>query len=83
MVQRKAEIPIERIDRASGAFLDARGNRYFEISNATFVAEGAVEEGTIAFHGSGSHGGHIVLKPMYVRQGERWVNILTGFACAI
>ena len=83
MVTQRSEIPIERIDRAAGIFFDAQGNRYFEISNAVFAAEGTIGEGTIAFHGTGSHGGHIVLKPLYVRQGERWVNMLTGSACLL
>lgn len=83
MADRGPEIPIEHIDRATGAFLDAQGNGYFEISNDLFVAEGAIGEGTIAFHGSGSHGGHIVLKPLYVRRRKRWVNMLTGRACPL
>lgn len=83
MARRGSEIPIERIDKTTGAFLDARGNGYFEISNDVFVAEGAIGEGTIAFHGSGSHGGHIVLKPLYVRKDKRWVNMLTGSTCLL
>ncbi|PWL77433.1 MAG: hypothetical protein DBY20_00700 [Coriobacteriia bacterium] len=66
------EIPIVGIDKAARAFIDAHENRYFEVSNDLFVMEGPVEEGTIAYHGSGSHGGHIVLKPFYKRKNGRW-----------
>ena len=66
------EIPIVGIDRTMRAFVDAEDNRYYEISNDLFVMEGLVREGTIAFHGSGSHGGHIVLKPFYVQRDGAW-----------
>lgn len=69
------EIPIVGIDKVTRAFIDAYENRYFEISNDLFVREGPVEEGAIAFHGSGSHGGHIVLKPFYKRENGQWARL--------
>lgn len=74
------EIPIVGIDKQTYAFLDADGNRYYEVDNDIFVLDGVVEEGCIACHGSGSHGGHIVLKPFYERRGDAWVNLLAGVA---
>lgn len=75
MVMAQREIPVIGIDRETNAFLGADGNRYFEIDNDIFVLDGAVEEGCVACHASGSHGGHIMLKPFYVRNGGRWVNM--------
>ena len=58
------------IDRSSGAFLGSDGRRYYEVEADVFVLDGIVEEGVIACHGSGSHGGHIVLKA--VLRATRW-----------
>lgn len=74
----RSEIPVIGIDKKTFAFLGADGNRYFEIDSDIFVLDGAVEEGCVACHASGSHGGHIVLKPFYVRSGGRWVNLYSG-----
>lgn len=65
---RLREIPVVAIDRSSGAFLGSDGRRYYEVEADVFVLDGIVEEGVIACHGSGSHGGHIVLKPFYERR---------------
>lgn len=67
---RLREIPVVAIDRSSGAFLGSDGRRYYEVEADVFVLDGIVEEGVIACHGSGSHGGHIVLKPFYERRDD-------------
>ena len=56
---RLREIPVVAIDRSSGAFLGSDGRRYYEVEADVFVLDGIVEEGVIACHGSGSHGGHM------------------------
>ena len=71
----RGEIPVVGIDKKTNAFLGSDGNRYFEIDNDIFVMDGVIEEGRAACHASGSHGGHIVLKPFYVRRGNAWVNM--------
>lgn len=71
----RGEIPIVGIDKKTNAFLGDDGNCYFEVDNAIFVKDGIIEEGRIACHASGSHGGHIVLKPFYVRENGQWVNM--------
>lgn len=69
------EVPIVKIDKSSGAFIDADENRYFEVESDVFTLDGIAEEGAVGFHGSGSHGGHIVLKPFYKRYENAWVNL--------
>ena len=71
---RLREIPVVAIDRSSGAFLGSDGRRYYEVEADVFVLDG------IACHGSGSHGGHIVLKPFYERRDGAWVNMYSGAA---
>ncbi len=71
----RGEIPVVGIDKETHAFLGSDGNCYFEIDNDIFVLDGAVSEGCVACHASGSHGGHIVLKPFYVRRNGQWVNM--------
>lgn len=73
---RTREVPIVAIDKQSWAFLGADGARYFEVDADIFARDGVVEEGTVGFHGSGSHGGHIVIKPFYKRREGRWVNMI-------
>lgn len=78
---RMQEIPVVAIDKQSRAFIGADGRRYFEVAADIFTRDGLVEEGVLGLHGSGSHGGHIVLKPFYERRKGAWVNMLTGAAC--
>lgn len=80
MSARMHEIPIVAIDKQTRAFIDAEGRRFFEVTNDIFTLDGVVEEGIIGLHGSGSHGGLIVLKPFYERKQGKWVSILTGAA---
>lgn len=75
------EIPVVAIDKRTRAFIGADEQRYFEVDTDIFTRDGIVEEGVLGFHGSGSHGGHIVLKPFYERRQGAWVNMLTGVAC--
>lgn len=75
MVMRMREVPIVGIDKQTRAFIGSDGRRYFEVDADIFAPDGVVEEGSVAFHGSGSHGGHIVLKPFYKRRQGSWVNM--------
>lgn len=67
------DIPIVSVDKRSGAFVDASGTRYFEVASDVFAAEGGFFEGAVGYHGSGSHGGHVVLKPFYRYERGKWI----------
>lgn len=73
------DVPIVDTDKATGAFFDAAGRSYSDAGGNVWVETGAgVGEGSIGYHGAGSHGGHIVLKPMFRYAGGRWLNMVTN-----
>lgn len=68
----RREIPIVFVDKGTFEFMDADGNRYSEVSSDIWVKSGRVFDGAIGYHGSGSHGGHVVLKPFYRFSNGAW-----------
>ena len=76
----RKEIPIVSVDKGTFEFIDADGNHYVEVDSDIWVRSGHVIDGAIGYHGSGSHGGHVVLKPFYRFSNGTWSR-LYGLSC--
>ncbi len=72
------EVPVCGMEDMPLVLRGVDGNWYTEIDGNIWMAVGG--EGTVAYVGTSRHGGHMVLRPLYVRIDGTWRNLMTGKA---
>ena len=70
------EVPVCGMDDAPLVLHGVDGNRYIEIDGNVWMAVGG--EGSVAYVGTSRHGGHMVLRPLFVKVDDTWLNLVTG-----
>lgn len=77
MMARFHEIPIMALDRARAELVGTDGFRYAEIVESIWAPTG-VRDIRCVYLQTMTHGGGICLRPLYVREGDTWVNATTA-----
>ena len=72
------DVPIVAQNKGMRSLIDGLGTVYYELGPNVWCPVAHPQEGEVGYHGAGSHGGHIVLKPLFLCKGGRWVNAVTG-----
>lgn len=70
-----APVAVAGIDAQAGQLIGEDGRRYTEIEPNLWVS---LEDSSVAYLGTGRHGGGIVLRALYVHDGGGWLNVTTG-----
>ena len=77
MVARAAEVGVVSIDKTRGLLVGSDGRSYREWEPNTWADSGEARP-QVVYLGTGRHGGGIVLRPLFVRTSDGWVNATTG-----
>ena len=72
------EVPVCGMEELPLVLRGVDGNRYTEVDGNIWMAIGG--EGSVAYVGTSRHGGHMVLRPLYVMVDGVWRNLITGKA---
>ena len=72
------EVPVCGMEDMPLVLRGVDGNRYTEVDSNIWMAVGG--EGIVAYVGTSRHGGHMVLRPLYVMIDGMWRNLITGKA---
>ena len=72
------EVPVCDMEEMPLVLRGVDGNRYAEVDCNIWMVIGG--EGDVAFVGTSRHGGHMVLRPLYVMVDGMWRNLMTGKA---
>lgn len=72
---RIAPVAVVDMDRARNQLVGEDGRRYSEAEPNIWIS---ADDPSIAYLGTGRHGGGIVLRALYVHDGSRWLNASTG-----
>ena len=70
------EVPVCGMEDMPLVLRGVDGNRYIEVDGNVWMAVGG--EGDVAYVGTSRHGGHMVLRPLYVMVDGMWRNLVTG-----
>ena len=70
------EVPVCGIDEFPVTLTGIDGRRYVEVTGNVWM-DGA-GTGDVAYVGTSRHGGHITLRPLFVKMDGEWRNALTG-----
>jgi len=73
-----AEVPVCGMEDMPLVLHGIDGNRYIEVDGNIWMAVGG--EGIVAYVGTSRHGGHMVLRPLFVKVDGAWINLVTGKA---
>ena len=72
------EVPVCGMEDMPLVLRGVDGNRYREVDGNVWMAVGG--EGAVAYVGTSRHGGHMVLRPLFVKINGEWRNLITGKA---
>ncbi|MBO7702619.1 MAG: hypothetical protein J6S36_06950 [Eggerthellaceae bacterium] len=70
------EVPVCGMEELPLVLLGIDGNRYTEVDGNIWMAIGG--EGHVAYVGTSRHGGHMTLRPLFVKIDGVWRNAITG-----
>lgn len=70
------EVPVCSMDAAQGLLHGADGGTYAEVTTNIWMRQDQSQR--VAYLGTGRHGGGIILRPLFIREGASWKNATTG-----
>ena len=70
------EVPVCGIDEFPVTLTGVDGRRYVEVTGNVWMDVAGT--GDVAYVGTSRHGGHIALRPLFVKMDGEWRNALTG-----
>ena len=73
------EVPVCGMEELPLVLRGTDGLRYAEVDGNIWMPIGGRDD--IAYVGTSRHGGHMTLRPLFVRAGNTWRNAITGDEC--